>query len=62
VTYREDVLKAYEESLKSYGVTEITLKSALLNFNAGFAAGIKSGDEVEQQKMIKSLTQKPNLN
>jgi hypothetical protein len=62
VTYRQEVRKAYEESLKAYGVTEIVLKSALLNFDAGFAAGVKSGDEVEQQKMIKGLTQKPNLN
>jgi hypothetical protein len=62
VTYREEVRKAFEDSLKGYGVTEITLKSALLNFDAGFAAGVKSGDEVEQQKMIKGLTQKPNIN
>jgi hypothetical protein len=62
MTYREEVIKAYEESLKAYGVTEIALKSALLNFDAGFVAGVKSGDEVEQQKMIKGLTQKPNIN
>jgi hypothetical protein len=62
MTYREEVRKAFEDSLKAYGVTEIALKSALLNFDAGFAAGAKSGDEEEQQKMINGLTQKPNLN
>ncbi|MEH7116103.1 hypothetical protein V7128_01590 [Neobacillus vireti] len=62
MTYREEVRKAFENSLNAYGLTEIAIKSALLNFDAGFAAGVKSGDEEEQQKMINGLTQKPNLN
>jgi hypothetical protein len=62
MTYREEVRKAFENSIKAFGLTEIALKSALINFDIGFAAGVKSGDEVEQQKMIKGLTQKPNLN
>ena len=62
MTYREEVRKAFEDSLKAYGLSEIGLKSAMLNFDAGFNAGAKSGDEVEEQKMINGLTQKPNIN
>jgi hypothetical protein len=62
MTYREEVRKAFENSIKAFGLTEIALKSALINFDIGFTAGVKSGDEVEQEKMINGLTQKPNIN
>jgi hypothetical protein len=63
VTYREKLLKAYEESLKAYGVNEATLRSALLSFETGFNAGMlyHENDEIKQE-MVDNLTQEPNIN
>jgi hypothetical protein len=63
VTYREKVLKAYEESLRAYGVNEVTLKSAILAFETGFNAGMLfHDDEDTKETMIDNLTQEPNIN
>jgi hypothetical protein len=63
MTYREKLLKAYEESLRAYGVNEVTLRSALMAFDTGFSAGalITEDDDVKE-KMINNLTSEPNLN
>jgi hypothetical protein len=63
VTYREKLLKAYEESLRSYGVNEVTLRTALLSFETGFNAGmLYTEDDDVKEKMINNLTSEPNLN
>jgi hypothetical protein len=57
LSYREQILEAYINSLISSGATEQTITMALLAFETGFAAGtLMNADEDYKQEMINNLT------
>jgi hypothetical protein len=57
LSYREQILEAYINSLVASGASEQTITIALLAFETGFSAGtLTYADEDNKQEMINNLT------
>jgi hypothetical protein len=57
LSYREQVLEAYINSLIASGASEQTITIALIGFETGFAAGVlMNADDDYKNEMINNLT------
>lgn len=63
MNYKEEVTKAYEESMRAYGYSERVITLALIGFDTGFSAGTYNGSDVEEQvKMLNKLLNEEVMN
>ncbi len=54
--YREEIIKTYEDTLRSYSVSEVFIRNLVTAFITGFDAGtLIDSDESVKEKMINNL-------
>ena len=57
MNYKDEILKTYEEALRSFGMSEEGIRNALSGFQAGYDAGRFHGeDEFVQQQMVDCIS------
>jgi hypothetical protein len=61
--YREDVINAYKEALRLYGVSEESIIKYTLAFQTGYDAGVLANEDSNtKEKMISLLQYEEKLN
>ncbi|MBD1379096.1 hypothetical protein [Metabacillus arenae] len=56
MSYKEQVIQTYVDSMKAYGMSELNIKIAKMAFETGYAAGVLEGNsEDRQDRMVKCL-------
>lgn len=63
MAYQDEVINAYRESLKGYGISEEVVNSALAAFKTGYFAGtFHEGDLELQREMISKILNASKIN